>query len=44
VMMASIGAVTSETLRSFCFEPAVAAKESTIHGLIEGILEKCERV
>jgi uroporphyrinogen III methyltransferase / synthase len=42
VRMATIGPVTTETLRSHGFEPAVVAKESSIQGLIEGVLEKCQ--
>ncbi len=36
--LASIGPITSETLRMHGLEPAVEAKEYTVEGLVEGIL------
>lgn len=41
VVFASIGPATSATLRSFGYEPQIEAKEYTINGLLEAIVDYC---
>jgi uroporphyrinogen III methyltransferase/synthase len=36
--VASIGPITSETLREYGIEPAIEAKEFTIEGLVDAII------
>ncbi len=42
VVFASIGPITSSTLREFGFEPYIEAKQYTIDGLVEAIIEYFE--